>query len=68
MSRFEVGQTVRIRDVIASRYAGQSGQVLDRKPAPRGGATLDKYIVLLPSGDRHEFWSIQLEKNSSPEP
>jgi hypothetical protein len=32
--------------------------------AARRTASLDKYIVMLSSGDHKEFWSIQLEKNS----
>jgi hypothetical protein len=65
-SRFEVGQIVRIRDVIASKHAGQLGRVVERKPAARGTASLDKYIVMLSSGDHKEFWSVQLEKHSEP--
>jgi hypothetical protein len=45
---------------------GQLGRVLERKAAARGSASLDKYIVLLSSGDCKEFWSVQLEKNSEP--
>jgi len=63
-SRFEIGQIVRIRNVIATRYAGQLGRILELKPAQRGTSTLDKYIVMLSSGDQKEFWSIQLEENS----
>jgi hypothetical protein len=66
-SRFEVGQIVRIRNVIASKHAGQLGRVLERKAAARGSASLDKYIVMLLSGDCKEFWSVQLEKNSEPD-
>jgi hypothetical protein len=63
---FEVGQIVRIRNVIASRHAGQLGRVMERRPAPRGSASLDKYIVMLASGDREMFWSVQLEKDAEP--
>jgi hypothetical protein len=65
-SRFEVGQIVRIRNIIATQHAGQLRRVVERKPAARGTASLDKYIVMLSSGDRQEFWSVQLEKNSEP--
>jgi hypothetical protein len=65
-SSFEVGQIVRIRSVIASKHAGQLGRVVERKAAARGSASLDKYIVMLSSGDRKEFWSVQLERNSEP--
>jgi len=61
-SRFEVGQIVRIRNVIANRHAGQLGRVVERKPATRGTASLDRYVVMLSSGERKEFWSVQLEK------
>jgi hypothetical protein len=61
---FEVGQIVRIRSVIASRHAGQLGRVVERRPASRGTASLDKYLVMLSSGDQEVFWSIQLEKDS----
>ena len=66
-SWFEVGQIVRIRSVIASRHAGKLGCVVERRPASRGSASLDKYMVMLSSGDQEVFWSIQLEKDSEPE-
>jgi hypothetical protein len=62
--RYQIGETVRIRDVITSRYAGQSGRVIGVRHSPRGENTLDKYTVLFPAAEQEEFWDIQLEQFS----
>ena len=62
MPRYVKGELVRIRDVIATRYAGQSGRIMAVHPSKRGEVTLDKYIVVFAGGEQEEFWDIQLEQ------
>jgi len=57
----EKGQTVRVRNVIRSRWAGQIGVIVEVKPDQRGKRVLDKYVVQFASNDQEEFWGIQLE-------
>jgi hypothetical protein len=57
----EKGQVVRVRDVIWSRWAGQSGVIVEVKPDKRGKRILDKYVVQFADNDQEEFWGIQLE-------
>jgi len=55
------GQSVRVRDVIWSRWAGQTGIIVDVKLNQRGKRVLDKYVVRFADNDQEEFWGIQLE-------
>ena len=57
----EKGQMVRIRDVIWSRWAGQTGIIVEVKPNQRGKRVLDKYVIRFADNDQEEFWGIQLE-------
>lgn len=61
----EKGQTVRVRDVIWSRWAGQCGIIVKVKPDNRGKRILGKYVVQFPDNDQEEFWGIQLEMDFS---
>jgi hypothetical protein len=61
MNRFKEGELVRVRDVIATKRAGQSGRVHAFKPHKRGITTLDKYTVGFSDGGQEEFWVIQLQ-------
>lgn len=57
----EKGQTVRVRDVIWSRWAGKIGIIVEIRPNQRGKRVLDKYVVRFADNDQEEFWGIQLE-------
>jgi len=60
MPQFEVGQLVRIRDVIWSKNCGKRGVVRAGTANKQGRTSLDKYLVEFSDGTRSEFWSIQL--------
>ena len=68
MSRFNLNDYVRMRDVIVTSYRGHVGRIVEIKPNQRGKETLDKYIVLFPDGQTVEVWSIQLEPLREPMP
>ena len=60
MPRFEIGQLVRIRDVIWNKHCGRRGVVRAGTANKQGRTSLDKYVVEFSDGSRSEFWSIQL--------
>jgi hypothetical protein len=60
--RFGNGDLVTVRDVIFSRYSGQTCHVIGTKPCGNGNCTLDKYTVAFENGDQAELWDVQLEK------
>ena len=60
MRRFEIGQLARIRDVICSKYSGNTGIVRAVSLNKRDTMSLDKYVVEFRDGTRSEFLSIQL--------
>jgi hypothetical protein len=59
--RFSNGSLVEIRDVISTRYFGQTGTVVVVRPSRRN-RTLDKYVVRFASGVEKVFWNIQLRE------
>jgi hypothetical protein len=61
----EKGQIVRVRDVIWSPWAGQTGIIVELRPNERGKHVLDKYVVRFADNDQEEFWGIQLEMDFS---
>jgi hypothetical protein len=61
MTKFDVNDYVRMRDVIVTQYKGQIGRVVEIKRNPRNRETLDKYGVRFSDGNTVEVWSIQLE-------
>ena len=61
MVRFEVGQRVRIDNVIFTKYCGQSGVIRAAMLNKKGKMTLDKYNVEFSDGTESVFWSIQLK-------
>jgi hypothetical protein len=63
-SRFLNGETVMIRDVIATRRKGQLGRIIETRPSKWDSESLDKYVVLFADGDQEEFWDIQLDRHS----
>ena len=64
MARFEKGDIVVVRNVIATNRIGQVGRIIEFKPAKRRGpSTLDKYVVLFEDGSQAELWDIQLERS-----
>jgi hypothetical protein len=59
--RFSIGSLVEIRDVISTRYFGQTGTVVLVRPSRRS-PTLDKYVVRFADGVEKLFWDIQLSE------
>ena len=57
--RFKLGDTVKIMSSMRSRFAGQTGPVIEIKPSPRA-QTLDKYVVRFENSDQETFWDIEL--------
>jgi hypothetical protein len=63
MARFEKDDIVIVRNVIATNRVGQTGRIIEFKPAKRRGpSNLDKYVVLFEDGGQAELWDIQLER------
>jgi hypothetical protein len=61
MTKFDLNDYVRMRDVIVTPYKGHIGRVVEIKRSPRNRETLDKYNVRFADGNTLEVWSIQLE-------
>ena len=60
MAKFAFNDSVRIRDVISTRYEGQTGRIIGVKLSRRGKETLNKYRVRFVDGQTIEVWSITI--------
>jgi len=58
---YVLGERVRIRNVIWTRYAEQTGQIVGIN-TKRQPLTLHKYTVLFENKHQEDFWHIQLER------
>ena len=67
LARFEKGEFVIVRDVIATRRKGQLGRIIEARPSRWGRQSLDKYVVVFTDGEQEEFWDIQLDRSSGPD-
>jgi hypothetical protein len=70
MSRFKVGQKVRITGPMAKNRRDVEAIVLKVKGSPYSTsrpASLDKYVVRFSDGDQDEFYEMQLMSVVSPE-
>jgi hypothetical protein len=52
MPRFQLHQTIKIRDVIGTSYQGTMGTIVEILPNKMGRTTLDKYVVEFPDSKR----------------
>jgi hypothetical protein len=60
-TRFQLGDFVRIRDVIMTGKAGKTGIIVACIPNRLGRRTLDRYAVRF-ENEEALFWDIQLVK------
>ena len=58
---YALGERVRIKNVIWTRYAEQTGQIVGIS-TKRQALTLHKYTVLFENKHQEDFWHIQLER------
>ena len=61
-ARFNIGDLVRVRSVIFSRFIARVGTVVRVHTSRAGNHTLDKYTVGFSDGSEAEFWDVQLER------
>lgn len=61
MSRFKIGDRIRILSVVATPFAGLEGDVLEVRPQPQKINNLDRYIVVFAWGEKQTFFDVQLE-------
>jgi predicted P-loop ATPase/GTPase len=67
LPRFAVGQRVRIKDTIATRYVGREGMVIAVNPnhhAKPTNTSLDRYTVAFSADEEAKFFDVQLESVS----
>lgn len=64
MSRFDVGDVVRLNGVVDSPYKGKIGVILQVDENPRALQTLDEYIIEFPDGKKTKCWAVQLERRA----
>jgi len=62
MPRFNVGDRVKIRPVIATPFVGLEGAVREILPHDRDITTLDRYTVIFEWGEKQSFCDAQLAR------
>ena len=60
MTRFKVGDRVRILPVVATPFVGLEGTVHEVLPHDRDITTLDRYAVVFEWGEKQTFYDAQL--------
>jgi hypothetical protein len=61
MSRFKIGDRIRILSLVATSFAGLEGDVFEVQPQPQNITNLDRYIVVFAWGEKQTFFDVQLE-------
>jgi hypothetical protein len=65
LPRYQKGQAVRVRPLVCNRHMQETGIVVHVRLDKHGERALDKYVVQFADKDQDEFWSIQLEVETS---
>jgi len=60
MTRYQVGDRIKILPEIATPFSGLEGVIQEVKPHDRNITSLDRYTVLFEWGERHTFYDVQL--------
>jgi len=61
MSRFTIGDRIRILSVVATPFAGLEVDVFEVEPQPQNITNLDCYVVVFAWGEKQTFFDVQLE-------
>ena len=60
MSRFKVGDRIKILSVVATPFVGLEGNILEVQLQQQNVTTLDRYIVVFAWGEKQTFYDVQL--------
>jgi hypothetical protein len=60
MTRYQVGDRIKILSEIATPFSGLEGLIQEVKPHDRNITSLDRYTVLFEWGERQTFYDVQL--------
>ena len=62
MSRFRIGDRIKVLSVVATPFAGLQGDVVEVVSQPQNIVALDRYTVVFAWGEKQIFFDIQLER------
>ena len=62
MTRFNVGDMVKILPVVPTPFVGLEGSICEVVPHERNITILDRYIVVFSWGEKHPFFDAQLSQ------
>jgi len=69
MSRFKVGDRIKISSVVATPFVGLEGNIVEIQRQKQNINTLDCYVVVFDWGEKQVFYDVQLRHaNSIPKP
>jgi hypothetical protein len=60
MSRFKIGDRIKILSVVATTFVGLEGNVVEVQCQKQNIDTLDRYIVVFDWGEKQVFYDVQL--------
>ena len=60
MTRYQVGDKIKVLPDVPTAFAGLEGVIQEIQPHQRGITTLDRYTVLFSWGERQIFYEVQL--------
>jgi len=65
MSRFKVGDPIKILSVVATPFVGLEGNIVEVQRQKQNISTLDRYIVVFALGEKQVFYDVQLDHANS---
>jgi hypothetical protein len=60
MSRFKIGDRIKILSVVATTFVGLQGNVVEVQCQKQNIDTLDRYTVVFDWGEKQVFYDVQL--------
>jgi len=65
MSRFKVGDRIKILSVVHTSFVGLEGTIVEVRAQERNINVLDRYTVVFAWGEKQIFYDIQLDHANS---
>ena len=65
MSRFKVGDRIKILSVMDTPFVGLEGNIVEVQRQPQNINTLDRCIVVFAWGEKQVFYDVQLDHANS---
>ena len=65
MTRFKVGDRIKILSIVHTPFVGLEGNIVEVQPQERNINILDRYSVVFAWGEKQIFYDVQLDHANS---